>query len=111
MAKRDAFIEDFKKLLESIPDNYSLPQWQFAYRQVAYSMGMKILGNFASDVVAPDPSGLQPHGPMPAQSPGKSAPVGIAGQTGGGHPTIICSLVCLVLGVTPSGGTPPPGPL
>jgi hypothetical protein len=41
MAKRDAFIEDFKKLLEKIPDDFSLPQWQFAYRQVNYFMGMK----------------------------------------------------------------------
>ena len=112
MAKRDAFIEDFKRLLEAIPDNYSLPQWQFAYRQVLYSMGMKILGNFPSDVVGPDPSGLQPPGPRLAQSPGKSGGATIDAQTGGGHPSVLCTLVCLVLGVTPSGGKhPPPGPL
>ena len=112
MAKRDAFTEDFKKLLETIPDNFSLPQWQFAYRQVLYSMGMRILEKFPADVVGPDPAGLGGSGPRLALSPGKSGGVTSEGQTGGGHPSIICTLVCLVLGVTPSGGkNPPPGPL
>ena len=110
MAKRDAFIKDFKKLLKSIPSNYSLPQWQFAYRQVLYSMGMKILENFPGDVVGPDPSRAPPPGPQPVQSPGKSGPVGIAGQGGGIHQTV-CKFVCVVLDVTPTGGNPPPGPL
>jgi hypothetical protein len=119
MAKRDAFIEDFKELLESIPDNYSLPQWQFAYRQVLYAMGMKILENFPTDAVGPDPSGVRAPGAGPAVSPGKTGVVSIAGgggQTGGGHPSIfICEFACLVLGLPTVAkprrpGPPPQGP-
>jgi hypothetical protein len=111
MAQRDTFTEDFKKLLESIPDSYSLPKWQFAYRQVLYLMGMKILQNFPSDVVGPDPSGLQAPGPRLAQNPGNPTPAGGGGQTGGGHPSVICELACAALGVSsPAGKNPPPGP-
>jgi hypothetical protein len=109
MAKRNAFIKEFKKLLKSIPDNYTLPQWQFAYRQVLYSMGMKILENFEDDVVGPDPSGAQGAGPKPGQSPSKSRGPEAGGQTGGGHQTV-CKFVCAVLDVTPIGGNPPPVP-
>jgi hypothetical protein len=107
MAKGDAFIEDFKKLLESIPSNYSLPQWQFAYRQVSYLMGMRILGNFSADVVGRDPSGLPPPGPQLA--PGAPPPAVSYGQSGGGHPTVICGIVCAVLGIGSPGGQNPPG--
>ncbi len=118
MAKRDAFIEDFKRLLDSIPDNYSLHQWQFAYRQVLYSMGMKILENFPGDVVGPDPSAIRASGPGPrpgpAVSPGKTGVYSIAGsggQTGGGHQSILmCEFACLVLGLTPIAGPRNPGP-
>ena len=114
MAKRDAFIDEFKKLLENFTLQYSLPQWQFAYRQVIYTMGMEILQNFPSDVVGPDPSGLQAVGSRPAgDSPRKGISESSAaggGQGPGHHPSIICELTCLVLGVTPSGGkNPPPG--
>ncbi len=110
MAKGDAFIEDFKKLLESIPSNYSLPQWQFAYRQVSYLMGMKILGKFSADVVGPDPSGPPPAGPQPALGPGAPPPREVSyGQSGGGHPSVICGVVCAVLGIGSPGGPNPPG--
>lgn len=116
MAKRDAFIDEFKKLLEKFAAEYSLPQWQFAYRQVIYTMGMEILQNFPGDVVGPAPSGLQAEGPPHAGgSPGKGLTESAAGTGGPGpghHPSIICEFGCLVLGVTPSGGKhPPPGPL
>jgi hypothetical protein len=99
MAKGDTFIGDFERLLELIPSNYSLPQWQFAYRQVLYLMGMKILENFPTDIVGPDPSGLQAPGPKP--EPKKGGPgSGISlGQTGGGHPSVICELACAALGI------------
>jgi hypothetical protein len=104
MAKGDAFIGDFKKLLESIPSNYSLPQWQFAYRQVLYLMGMKILENFPADVVGPDPSGVQAPGPKLALKPGSPGGGVSLGQTGGGHPSAICDLVCAALGIGSPGG-------
>jgi hypothetical protein len=109
MAKDEAFIEDFKKLLESIPSNYSLPQWQFAFRQVSYLMGMKILGNFSADVVGPDPSGLQAPGPEPALKPGSHAGEVSYGQSGGGHPNVICGIVCAALGIGSPGGKNPQG--
>jgi len=116
MAKPDAFIDEFKELLEKFAAQYSLPQWQFIYRQVIYTMSMEILQNFPSDVVGPDPAGLQAAGSRHAGgSPGKGpteTAAGTGGQGPGHHPSIICELTCLVLGVTPSGGkNPPPGPL
>ena len=104
MAKRDAFVADFKKLLETISD-YSLPQWQFAYRNVIYSMGLEILKKFPSDVVGPDPS--EPGGPAPRAAMGTANPWSPAGSGGpGGHPNTICELACAALGVGPSGKPP-----
>jgi hypothetical protein len=97
MTERDVFIEDFKRLLDRIPHTYSLPQWQFAYRQVIYSMGLKILENFPKDIVGPDPS--EPVAAAP-NSTITSAGVSSAHSGGpGGHPNIICKLACAVLGV------------
>jgi len=113
MAKRDAFIEDFKKLLEKIPDDFSLPQWQFAYRQVNYFMGMKILQNFGNDVVGPDPSNAQdaPRYSLSSGNPQPTEnPAGGGGQSGGGHPSTVCEFVCFVLGVKPPATKPPPAP-
>lgn len=103
MTKRDAFIEDFKKLLERFPDDSSLPQWQFAYRQVIYSMGLKILENFPSDIVGPDPSEPISAPPYPGGKPHSTdaQPGGSGGP--GGHPTTVCRLVCVVLEVGSSG--------
>jgi hypothetical protein len=52
--------EDFKErfrvfLREEIPPGLTLPQWQFAYRQVMFLMGMKILEQFPVEAVGPDP--------------------------------------------------------
>ena len=97
MAERNDFIEDFKRLLDRIPDTHSLPQWQFAYRQVIYSMGLKILENFPEDVVGPDPTE-----PVAAahNSTITSGGVSSAHSGGlGGHPNTVCKLACAVLGV------------
>jgi hypothetical protein len=88
MAERDVFIEDFEKLLNRIPNTYSLPQWQFAYRQVIYSMGLKILEKFPKDVVGPVTYSTTTSGGA------SSAHVGP-----GPHPNIVCKLACAVLGV------------
>jgi hypothetical protein len=97
MTERDVFIEDFKVLLNRIPRTYSLPQWQFAYRQVIYSMGLKILENFPYDVVGPDPTG-----PVVAAPDSTVTTVGAVSARSGGpgpHPNIVCKLACAVLGV------------
>jgi hypothetical protein len=96
MTERDVFIEDFKGLLDRIPDTYSLPQWQFAYRQVIYSMGLKILENFPKDVVGPDPTGSVA---AATYSTITSAGASSAHTGPGGHPNIVCKLACAVLGV------------
>ena len=98
MATRDVFINEFEKLLEGIPKTYSLQQWQYAYRNVVYSMGLKILKNFPEDVVGPDPT--EPVGAAPNStitSLGESS-----AHTGPGpHPNTICKLACAVLNVSP----------
>jgi hypothetical protein len=96
MAERNNFIEDFKRLLDRFPDTHSLPQWQFAYRQVIYSMGLKILENFPKDVVGPDPTW-----PVAAASNSTITPGGASStHVGPGpHPNIVCKLACAVLGV------------
>lgn len=106
MAKRDALIEDFKKLLDRIPDNYSLPQWQYAYRQIIYLMGLKILEKFPNDVFGPDPSEPDESATYTIMS---ASPANSGGP--GGHPNTICRLVCVVLDVNPQPGKPrPKGP-
>jgi hypothetical protein len=97
MGERDVFIEDFKELLDRIPDTYSLPQWQFAYRQVIYSMGLKILENFPHHVVGPDPTEPGAAGP---NSTITSAGASSAHVGPGPHPNIVCKLACAVLGVS-----------
>jgi hypothetical protein len=100
MTERDVFIEDFKGLLNRIPDTYSLPQWQFAYRQVIYSMGLKILENFPKDVIGPDPSEPIRAAPNSTTTTTNGA---VSARSGGpgGHPSIICKLACVVLDVPP----------
>ena len=103
MANRDAFIEDFKKLLDRIPDDYSLPQWQHAYRQIIYLMGLKILEKFPNDVFGPEPGEAVPY---PTVMSAGANPDKSGGP--GGHPNIICRLVCVVLDIPPRAGKPQP---
>jgi hypothetical protein len=97
MAERDVFMEDFRELLDRIPDTYSLPQWQYAYRRVIYSMGLKILGHFPQDVVGPDPAE-----PDAAAANSTITSRGASSDHSGGqnpHPNVVCKLACAVLGV------------
>jgi hypothetical protein len=55
MSKRERFAEKFSEMLKEIPDDYSLPEWQHAYRQVIFSMGMKILEQFPTQAVSDPP--------------------------------------------------------
>jgi len=90
MATKDAFVEDFKKLLGRIPDDYSYQHWQYAYRQAIYLMGMKILEKFPDEALGLDYA----QGDSTKQKEHK--------QKGGGHPSILCQFTCMVLGTTPT---------
>lgn len=52
MASPDAFADKFRQLLKSIPDDYTLGQWQESYRQAIFLMGMRILERFESEAIA-----------------------------------------------------------
>jgi len=52
MAPRNDFADKFRQLLKGVPDDYTLEQWQHAYRQVIFLMGMRILERFESDAIA-----------------------------------------------------------
>jgi hypothetical protein len=92
VATQNVFVQDFKRLLERFPDESSLAEWQYAYRQVIYLMGLDILTRFPNDAVGPDPTGA-------SGAAGGGAGSGrqpTADDKGGGHPSL-CSLACLVL--------------
>jgi hypothetical protein len=107
MPKHDAFIAEFEKLLGKIPEHYSLEQWQYAYRNVVYSMGLKILERFPEAIVGPDPATNAVKPPQPPQmrvlsagGPPPALPAGAGGSTGGHRPNVVCKLVCAVLDIT-----------
>ena len=49
MVKTRIFNEGFEELLETIPKNASLEQWQAFYRQVIFLMGLRILERFPNE--------------------------------------------------------------
>jgi hypothetical protein len=107
MSNREVFTEKFRQLLREIPDNYSLQEWQFLYRQVIFSMGMRILERFPNDVVGPDPFSGAP-APPPGPLPIRGQPDG-GGSRGGGYQPGLAGLVGVILGIQPPPVTPPPG--
>jgi hypothetical protein len=52
MASRDAFADKFRQLLNDLPDGYTLDQWQQAYREAIFIMGMQILERFEAAAIA-----------------------------------------------------------
>jgi hypothetical protein len=62
------FSEQFGRMLREVPDHYSLAEWQYLYRQVIYSMGMRILERFPQEFLAPDPF-VVARGPAPPPPP------------------------------------------
>jgi hypothetical protein len=60
MFSRDAFVEEFERLLANIPTNTSFRQLQFDYRQVAFLMGQKILERFPEILVGNEPRRDEP---------------------------------------------------
>jgi hypothetical protein len=90
MADHDAFSQAIKNLLAAVPGT-SLPQWQFAYKRVISTMGLKILEQFPDNVIGqdPGPSPAESSAPQPksmAMNRGPSSPHmdgGTGGQSGG----------------------------
>jgi hypothetical protein len=104
MSTSDPFVQEFERLLEKIPADISFRQLRFAYRQVAFLMGMKILEKFPEVLIGPPPS---PHGDAPrAERSGGSAPgpapdpgaVAAGGPTIGPYPHELCRIVCTLMG-------------
>jgi len=109
MMPRDTFIKEFEKLLGTIPSDYSLEEYQYAYKEVIFSLGMKILNvdGFRADILGPKPSatgagrgaGSQPGGgaKTPGKGSGPSQDGAGPGPGAGGRPYSI--IICIVNGV------------
>ena|ERR1700722_16099948 len=52
MATRDGFANKFRQLLKEVPESFTLEEWQHAYRQAIFLMGMQILKRFESEAIA-----------------------------------------------------------
>jgi hypothetical protein len=50
----DSLVADFKLRLDKT-DKSSLQQWQFAYKEVIFAMGLKILEKFPRNALGPEP--------------------------------------------------------
>lgn len=101
MYKRTVFVEEFARLLETLPRDYSFRELQFDYRVVVFLMGQKILERFPEVLVGPEPCGeelyayeeggagnrLQPIKPAPGHG-------GAGGPTIGPYPHWLCQYVC-----------------
>lgn len=92
MDSRNDFEDKFRDLLKSIPDDYKLKQWQHAYRQAIFLMGMKILERFEEEAIAgprriaeADGRGRR-EGAQPEMAPGVPVIVFIDSHTGGQGP-------------------------
>jgi hypothetical protein len=106
MYSRDAFVEEFAKLLAKIPKDTSFRQLQFDYRQVAFSMGQEILARFPEIIVGKEPCKDEPMAfRMAAPGPGGGrspiVPANPAGGTGGPtigpYPHELCHYVCWII--------------
>jgi hypothetical protein len=100
MSTNDSVIADFEQLLDRVPDDFTLEQWQFAYKKVIFAMGLKILELFPENAF----------GPPPTTSPIKG---GRGPYMAGGGPTggPIIHLASAVLGLAPPPPPLPPPPL
>jgi hypothetical protein len=73
MGTREDFSKNFRQLLREIPAETTLSQWQYLYREVIFSMGMRILVRFSKDVIGPDPF-VTRRGPLPPPPPKLGSP-------------------------------------
>ena len=129
MTTRDSFVQEFERLLERIPNDISLQQFQYDYRQVALLMGMKVLDQFPEVMIGPPPPPYVPGAPMSGGGPGPGptpprgpalprgpAPPPGAGPHLGHNPAggpwigpiphgshVFCTWVCTLMSDTPTG--------
>jgi hypothetical protein len=106
MSKPNSLAVQFPQLNQEIPEKLTLPQWQYLYREVIFSMGMRILQLFPQDPLGPNPfvaqsapaaaaggGAAKPGGhaggppPPPPPPPGMPPPFGPREDTGKGGPT------------------------
>jgi hypothetical protein len=87
MSTSDPIIADFERFLAKIPDAFTLQQWQFAYKKVIFTMGLRILNKFPQNAFGPDPS---------------SPPLPATGSENGGYDVMSLSLT-----VSPTKGRVP----
>jgi|SRR5277367_2493807 len=109
MSAQDVFAEKFRNLLREIPNDCTLPQWQFIYRQAIFNMGMQILERFSYDAYGPNPLETDSAGGRPVPGNPPPYPGGPAGGGGvnplsgtgghgiGGQPSFIIAGVALAL--------------
>jgi hypothetical protein len=100
MDSRNDFADKFRQILKSVPEDYTLEQWQHAYRQAIFLMGMKILERFEEEAIAGPrriaegggDGGGRREGAQPELAPGVPVIVFIdshgGGQGGGWNPSI-----------------------
>jgi len=108
MSELDTLTEQFERLLEGVRGKYTLEEWRYAYRKVIYSGAKKLLDDFPVIVIGPPP--LPPHlqeqqaapagggGAGRGPQPGPQPPVNTAGQQPPYRPSVVCELVCIVVG-------------
>lgn len=87
MHKSDAFAEKFRELLREIPSEYTLKQWQYAYREAIFLMGMRILERFEKEAIAQ--TGRPPAGPRPGQGGGGREAGAVPALAPGGPPVLV----------------------
>lgn len=97
----DSLVAEFQQSLDRIEAS-SLQQWQFAYKQVIFKMGFKILGLFPLNALGPVPIAEPAGGSSGPSPPGPKGhgPFAAGGGPGGG-PIIHVAIGALDL-------TPPP---
>lgn len=102
MSKRSALKAEVLRLAESIPDDPSLAQAQYAYRQIIYFMGLKILETFPESAIGLPPSGRDDHEAFYREHLTESINVTVQAEIAGGprYPDMIAA----------GGGGPGPGP-
>jgi hypothetical protein len=130
MSEHTALRDEVLRLAEGIPEAPSLRQAQYAYRQIIFFMGLKILETFPEAAIGLPPSGRGDHesherealaetidGVVQAEvsiGMGRGSAIaagGGGGPTGGGHiNAIVGKIVGIVLGLTPPPISPTPPP-
>jgi hypothetical protein len=115
MSKPNSLAVQFPQLNQEIPEKLTLPQWQYLYSEVIFSMGMRILELFPQDALGPNPfgaagvlgsgrpSGGHAGGPPPPPPPPPFGPREAGGAHGPGYqPSLSVATAALSLTPTPT---------